>query len=60
MTKYQVSLTERFSVDWLVDVEADTEEQARDIARECYREVGSKERERDGEIDIDWVDEVQA
>ena len=59
MKKYRVSITERVSSDWMFEDEASSEEEARLIASECYTEKGIKERERDGEFSIDWVDEVQ-
>lgn len=56
--KYRVSLTERVTTDWVVEVEANSEEEARQVALDTYYTDGVMERQRDGEIDIDWADVV--
>ena len=57
-TAWRVSITEKRYVDWVVEVEAATQEEAETIALAVYQEKGSEGDIGEVHAEIDWIEEV--
>ena len=58
MGRYRVSLTERLFRDWVVEVDADSEEEAEKIAQEQYESLGTDDGLGVIDVDVDWTEEL--
>lgn len=56
MGRYRVSLTERLFRDWVVEVDADSEEEAEKIAQEQYESLGTDDGLGVISVDVDWTE----
>lgn len=59
-TTWKVSITEKRYIDWVVEVEARSDEEAEKIALAVYQDKGSQGDISQVQAEIDWVEEVSA
>lgn len=54
---YRVTLTEKVNRDWTVEIDAESEDAARNYALDHY-ESGTQGPDRVYDVEIDWSEEV--
>lgn len=58
MPKYKVSLTERITQDWMVEIEAETEAEAEALALMHCDTLGTSTAYGTDSVEVDWVEEI--